>query len=466
MAYHETAPSASSQPAQLAVVGSGAAGLAAAFRLQQAGYRVRLFDRDDQLGGRIRTLHRDGFLIEEGPTQMVRSYTSILGIINDAGLGDELIPASSSLGMLDAEGKTHNFEIEHIQRDLVKTNLISWKNKVALSKIVIDVVKYRKERDVEDLSKLAPIDHLSAEQYGRQRLGDEVFDLFVDPVVRGFVGTAPANVSAADMLYVFGTFMSKQKFLALRNGMSSYPDLLGRRFEVTLGAQVLSLDEGRHEVDLTWRDANGADHTATFQGVVLATLPKQAAEIHAGLDPWRRDFLATQVGNATIAAVHVAMDRVPTPTASMVYATERSERDAMLAASLEHNKVPGRIPAGKALVTLYASSDWSRELIDLDDDLITKKLIAAGSALVPGVGDHTLFTHVTRWPYSWMQSWPGYWKAMAEFNARGQGVDRLVQLAGDYFCTSSLNVASASGERAARRLVAAVSGRPKAHGES
>jgi protoporphyrinogen/coproporphyrinogen III oxidase len=443
--------------AEVAVVGSGPAGLAAAFRLHQAGFRVRLFEREDRPGGRMRTLRRDGFLIEEGATQMVRGYRSILGIIDDAALSGELIPASSILGMLDPAGRTHDFEIEHIHRDLARTGLISLKDKLALSKIAIDLVRYRKERDVEDLSKLSAIDHLSAEQYGRQRLSDAVFDHFVDPVVRGFVGTAPAEVSAACMLYVFGTFMSRQKFVAFKDGMSSYANLLSPLFDVTPRARVLSVERRGDEVDLTWRDPEGSDHTAAFRGAVIATVPKQAAEIHTGLDPWRREFLATKVGNATIAAVHVALDRIPGTAASMIYATEHSHQDALLAASLEHNKVPGRIPPGKALVTLYASSAWSRRLIDQDDELITKKLIEAGTALVPGVADHALFTHVTRWPYSWMQSRPGYWQAMREFRARSRGADTLIQLAGDYFCTSNINTASAAGERAARDLLTAIS---------
>jgi hypothetical protein len=44
---------------------------------------------------------------------------------------------------------------------------------------------------------------------------------------------------------------------------------------------------------------------------------------------------------------------------------------------------------------------------------------------------------------------------MQEFRRRSDASDRLIQLAGDYFCTSSLNVASAAGERAARTLLTA-----------
>jgi hypothetical protein len=60
-----------------------------------------------------------------------------------------------------------------------------------------------------------------------------------------------------------------------------------------------------------------------------------------------------------------------------------------------------------------------------------------------------------RWPYSWAKSYPGYWTGMKEFNRISAERDRLVRLAGDYFCVTSLNVATASGERAARNLLAA-----------
>jgi phytoene dehydrogenase-like protein len=54
----------------VAVVGSGAAGLAAAFRLQEAGHRVRLFERNTRLGGKMLTTRREGFTLEEGPSAM------------------------------------------------------------------------------------------------------------------------------------------------------------------------------------------------------------------------------------------------------------------------------------------------------------------------------------------------------------------------------------------------------------
>ena len=133
-----------------------------------------------------------------------------------------------------------------------------------------------------------------------------------------------------------------------------------------------------------------------------------------------------------------------------MYSTDVSSTTPVLAVGLEHNKVPGRHPSGAGCVVIYASSEWSKQLIAEDDDTIREQLITNAQGLLPGVGENVRFSHVTRWPYSWFQSYPGYWRGMQEFRRRSDASDRLIQLAGDYFCTSSLNVASAAGERAAR----------------
>ncbi|HEY1970052.1 MAG TPA: NAD(P)/FAD-dependent oxidoreductase [Pseudonocardia sp.] len=439
----------------MAVIGTGPAGLGAAWRLREAGHRVKLFERNGQLGGRMRTLKRDGFQVEDGPSQIAGSYTRFINIMRESGLGDQLIPASTVLAMLDQDGRQHNFAVERIHLDMVKTKLISLREKLDLAKISIDVLKHRKKLDVEDLSKMAELDHLSAEQYARTRLGDGVYDNFVDPVIRGFVGTAPSTVSAADMLWVFGNFMKIQKYYAIKDGMQTYAEHLGTFFDKQLNAEVMGVEERADEVDVTWRDGAGADHTETFAGVVIATLPKGAAAIYTGLDPWRRDWLATKVDNATIVEAHVALEKPPASSASMVYSTEQSNQTKVLAVNLEHNKAAGRVPTGKAIATIFGGNDWSKQVLeDENDDLLIKELIESAEPMVPGIGDGIIFTHLTRWPYSWAKSYPGYWQGMREFNRLSEGRDRLVRLAGDYFCVTSLNVATASGERAARQLVA------------
>lgn len=61
------------------VVGAGAAGLACAFDLAAAGLDVRVLESSDAVGGRMRTDHRDGFLLDRGFQVLNTSYPQLRG---------------------------------------------------------------------------------------------------------------------------------------------------------------------------------------------------------------------------------------------------------------------------------------------------------------------------------------------------------------------------------------------------
>ena len=102
---------------EVAVVGSGPAGMAAGFRLERAGYRVRMFEAGDYLGGRTRTEYRDGFTINQGATVMWSGYRSMLGIIAEAGLGEELVPAGTGLAFVRAPDDISTLDATRLLRD-------------------------------------------------------------------------------------------------------------------------------------------------------------------------------------------------------------------------------------------------------------------------------------------------------------------------------------------------------------
>jgi protoporphyrinogen oxidase len=95
-------------PEQVAIVGLGAARLAAAFRLQQAGYRMRIFEANDYPGGRIRTCRRDGFVIDQGASILPTGYRSVLGVVGSAGLDHELVEGGSVLRIARQAGFTNS----------------------------------------------------------------------------------------------------------------------------------------------------------------------------------------------------------------------------------------------------------------------------------------------------------------------------------------------------------------------
>jgi phytoene desaturase len=52
----------------VSIIGSGISSLSSACYLAQKGYKVRVYEKNNYLGGRARQLHKDGFLFDMGPT--------------------------------------------------------------------------------------------------------------------------------------------------------------------------------------------------------------------------------------------------------------------------------------------------------------------------------------------------------------------------------------------------------------
>ncbi len=60
---------------RIAVVGAGMGSLAAAIRLQAQGFEVEVFEKNDQLGGRVGRLQEEGFTFDTGPSLLLMTDT-------------------------------------------------------------------------------------------------------------------------------------------------------------------------------------------------------------------------------------------------------------------------------------------------------------------------------------------------------------------------------------------------------
>ena len=67
-----TAPNSAPKRIDVAIVGAGFGGIAAALRLRAKGYAVTLIDRCAALGGRAQVYEREGFRHDAGPTVMTK----------------------------------------------------------------------------------------------------------------------------------------------------------------------------------------------------------------------------------------------------------------------------------------------------------------------------------------------------------------------------------------------------------
>ena len=68
------------------IVGAGIAGLCCAIHLHQAGWKVRIFEASDGIGGRVQTDKVDGFLLDRGFQVFLTEYSEARRMLRYRGL--------------------------------------------------------------------------------------------------------------------------------------------------------------------------------------------------------------------------------------------------------------------------------------------------------------------------------------------------------------------------------------------
>ena len=85
------------KPSSTIIIGSGVSGLTAAYKLQNSGYSVRVFEGGEKVGGAMNSYSQNGWLAEYGPNTILETSTQIKTLITKLGLdGEKLYPNSIS----------------------------------------------------------------------------------------------------------------------------------------------------------------------------------------------------------------------------------------------------------------------------------------------------------------------------------------------------------------------------------
>jgi protoporphyrinogen/coproporphyrinogen III oxidase len=436
-------------PARVIVVGAGIAGLTAAFRLAEAGLDVRVLEAGDRVGGRVSTVDRDGYRIDNGASLLTSAYAQMVKLIRDAGLDRDVKPTDSSFGIL-RDGVVHAMSSDTKLRAL-RTQLFSARAKSRLAPLVVDVVRARKLLDYRDFTRAAPLDTEPLRAYAERRARNrEVLEYLVEPLSVAFFGGRVDEVSRVGFMFVLKNFVFGGSFFNSDTGMDFLPEGLARGRDVTLGAKVRLVEETAGGVHVTWDDTS--DGTASVEeadAAVIAVPARAMLGIYPQLDGARYEIVQ-RIDYSRCITVAFGLAEPPTAPCSMLLVPPREHPD-IFAVMFEHRKAPGWAPAGKGLVSIYCSRQWSDAHWDLDDEALAAKTRSAVSAVIPGLVDSAELSHVSRWDPFLAAGRVGLYRDLAVL-AGETGRQSRVHLAGDYLGFSTTGGSVSSGEAAAARV--------------
>ncbi|MFD3999053.1 protoporphyrinogen/coproporphyrinogen oxidase [Streptomyces sp. NPDC058548] len=437
---------------RVAVIGGGIAGLTAGFRLARKGCQVTVFEQKDHIGGRMRTVERDGYRVDVGASFLSDAYREMRTLIEDAGFTDLVQATPDVIGFVRG-GRTHRVR-GRVPLDLVRTRLLGWRSKVALATSLADLYRHRRVLDWTDPSQAAALDTEDIVTYARRKgFPDEAIDYLLEPFSVELC-MAPAGELSVVNLFFFLNLALGNGFFNSPRGIDFLPKALARDLHVEHRATVLAVENGPAGATVTWQPGSGAASTEQFDGAILALPAHAAAAVYPQFTESQREFLLHGPRYTKGVAVVLGLSQAPAEPAIWLTVPSR-EHDGLAAVVLDHNKAPGRAPAGKGLLSTYWERDWHKRHYGMDDEAVLDDAIPALAGVFPGLADHVEMSMIHRWdPYA--VAWPvGSIKALDGF-LRSLDPRARVQLAGDYFSYECTNSSLASGERAAARLAGAM----------
>ena len=433
---------------RIAVVGAGATGLTAAWRLQQAGCEVQVFEAADHPGGRTRSVRKDGFVFDTGAITLLPTYRRTLALLDELGQSEKVHAVAPVIG-IPRNGQVHRIEVAHALRSLLQTALVSGTAKLRLLRLLPPMLKAWNKARFDSLSPLAEWDGQTIAQWSRAHLGEEVLQYIIEPIIRGNTLNSTEDAPLGELFW-----MLRQYAAPCLYGTDGGIDLLARslagRVPVHYGHTVSGVQRGDQGVAL-YVQTSGGEMRVAVDACVLALPPAGLLGLAPDLSAEQRDCL-TSLRPLPSINVHLGLSSPPAATETFIL-PPASEHPVLTTIVQDHLKAPGRAPAGKAVISLFCRDTWSAARIaDRDEDILTEVLGMAR----PWLGDlsATLESwHVQRWSYAIAKSGVGLYQQLARWEALDDA-NASVQLAGD-FLSMGMEAAVIAGERAAKRLLEA-----------
>lgn len=255
---------------EVIVAGGGLAGLVAARHLADAGLDVTVFERHEDIGGRVRTEHRDGFTLDRGFQVLFTSYPAVQEELDL----DALDLRAFRPGAILAKSGERSTLADPLRDP--KALLPSLLNRDVSFADKLHTFKLRREMRRKPIADVLTEDHESIEDRLRELGFSERFrERFAAPFYGGITLDRSLSTSRLVFEYTF-KMLSTGKTAVPSQGMGAIPEQLAdfaRDAGATIetGRPVASLTQGNEGVECVV-----GGETISADGAVVATDPKNA----------------------------------------------------------------------------------------------------------------------------------------------------------------------------------------------
>jgi oxygen-dependent protoporphyrinogen oxidase len=437
------------------VVGGGISGLVAAWKLKSVGADVALVESNNRVGGCMRSEHRDGFILEKGPFNVLVRDEAFHDLL-DACEGDvKPIRASedSNARWLLKNGRLH--AVPTGPPALIGSPLLSVGAKLRMLRGML-------------IGRRADTDEPTIHQAAERRLGREVADTFISSIVAGVFGGDSRKLSLkacfpkawrfdrerrSPLLYEMKVLREKKRRmhadsrLAARNGLISFDgglQSLADWLAAQLGDGLLARTrvESIEQTDdgYVLRCSRGAERiTTTCRHLVLATPAPATADLLRALAPRASETLE-QIETASLVVLNLGYRKadIGHPMRGYGFLVPSTETDVPIMGVLwADSAFPHHAPPDQRLIRIFMGGPRDPGAAQCNNDELLRRGIDAVKDLLSITGEPSL-VDICRWPNSIPQYHLGHPDRVEAIRA---GIANLpgLHLVGSYLTGVSVN---------------------------
>ena len=411
------------QRRQVAIVGGGITGLAAAFYLQkevrahQLPIDITLIEADERLGGKIETVRRDGFVIERGPDSFLIRKQSMELLARELGIEEELVRNATGQAFILLHNELHPIpggSVMGIPTEVtpfLETELFSWKGKLRAAG---DFLLPRSNASMQKEDQ--PVG-----PFFRRRFGNEVVENLIEPLLSGVYSgdidymslqaTFPqfVEMEKKHRSLMIGSRKSRSKRLPQKDSHSAKKSGAFHTFRNGLETIVEALEEqltdvrilkGRGVTDVARQDDQ---MTVTLQGgetliaddLIMTTPHRVTGNIFA-----RHNILqeVATIPTSSVATIALAFDedQVVQEQNGTGFLVSKKNDYNITACTWTNKKWPTTTPEGKVLLRAFIGRIGEEHLVDEPDDVLVDMALTDLKKIFTITGEPD-FSIVTRW---------------------------------------------------------------------
>lgn len=444
---------ASEQRQQVVIIGGGITGLTTAYYLLQEKKKqslpidIILIEGSSRLGGKIETVVRDGFVIEGGPDCFLERKTSASKLAKEVGMDQELVNNTAGKSYVLAREKLHPMPggaIMGIPTEIapfITTRLFSPMGKLrAAGDFILPKSKAKQDQPLG--------------AFFRRRLGDEVVENLIEPLLSGIYA---GDIDQMSLMSTFPQFYqveqkygslvlgmkkstppkpktnkpkgNKGMFLTFKTGLQSFVEQLEEEIKEIVILKNVKVDSLIKQNDTYKIKLN--NHTFIEANAVVMSVPHQVAATILSDYNFMKPF--KEVPSTSVATVAMAFDQnaIKEDINGTGFVVSRQCDYTITACTWTHKKWPHSTPKGKALLRCYVGRPNDSMVVDLSDQQI-EEIVLNDLNKTMNITEKPEFTVITRWK-----------KAMPQYTVGHKGRMEMLkkeakkQLPGVFFSGSS-----------------------------